>query len=374
MSKLLGFLCPAAAAAAGLSGTRAEPPQPDAVADAQARGQVYISDLPADLEPARRLLERYSGIRARDIDGHIQAIVCPALIIASTMVFFSLCFPHSFACGPIVAMSLKCNTNRLTEHRQREKLWEIYPYVCVGHFRFLSLQFTSDPQYRQALGRLLVPRNADRSEGGDGVARLLDVGCCVGQALRQLAHDGVDPHRLYGVDVEPRFADLGYELFRDGHRFAATFVVGDLLKEDCESGGGRGGAAQGLAALRGRMNIIYATSFFHLFSWAAQVRAATRMVGFLRPDDPDAMIFGRQVGRSVPPPSPPPLADRQKESAGLGQRFLHDARTWQVLWDEVGTLTGTRWRAQFEFLDREDIAMGGAEGAVRRARFGVYRA
>ena len=249
---------------------------------------------------------------------------------------------------------------------QRDKLWEIYPYVCVGHFRFLSLQFTSDPQYRQALGRLLVPRRTDGSGGETGVTRLLDVGCCVGQALRQLAHDGVDPHRLYGVDVEPRFTDLGYELFRDRHRFAATFVVGDLLKvhdDDDDKGGGSG---KGLRMLRGRMDIIYATSFFHLFPWGGQVRAAKRMVGFLKPDDPDVMIFGRQVGTS----SPLPAADREAR----GQRFLHNAQTWQELWDEVGTLTGTRWRAELEFLDQEDIAMGGAEGAVRRARFGVYRA
>ena len=87
------------------------------------------------------------------------------------------------------------------------------------------------------------------------------------------------------------------------------------------------------------------------------------------------IIFGRQVGRSSPPPSPPPpLADRRRKPSGPGQKFLHDARTWQALWDEVGTLTGTKWRAELEFLDQEDIALGGAEGAVRRARFGVYRA
>ena len=80
--RLLGFLRPAATAA-GPNGTRADPPQPDAIADAQAqaRGQVYISDLPADLEPARRLLQKYSGIPARDIDKHVHAIVCISLMV-----------------------------------------------------------------------------------------------------------------------------------------------------------------------------------------------------------------------------------------------------------------------------------------------------
>ncbi len=51
------------------------PPLPEAVVNAQARGQVYIADLPADLGPARKLLERYSGIRARDVEEHIHVVV-----------------------------------------------------------------------------------------------------------------------------------------------------------------------------------------------------------------------------------------------------------------------------------------------------------
>lgn len=51
------------------------PPLPEAVVNAQARGQVYIADLPSDIEPARKLLEKYSGIRAKDVDEHIHTIV-----------------------------------------------------------------------------------------------------------------------------------------------------------------------------------------------------------------------------------------------------------------------------------------------------------
>ncbi|KAI1258158.1 hypothetical protein MGN70_001205 [Eutypa lata] len=281
-------------------------PLPEAIANAQARGQVYIFDLPADIDPARKLLERYSGIRAKNVDEHIHTI--------------------------------------------RDKLWEIYPHVCVGHFRFLSLQFTSDPHYGDALRRLQRP-------GSD--AAFLDVGCCVGQVLRQLALDGADSRRLYGVDVEEGFVQAGYELFRDRDKLKATFVVGDLLlksDEDCGS----------LKALEGKMTIVHAMSFFHLFGWDAQVRAAARIVGFLRPDDPDVVIFGRHVGTSQP------------GGGGGGARpvstYLHNAETWQKLWNEVGELTGTRWRTEVEFLDRTDINMGGLEGAVRRLRFAVFRA
>lgn len=81
--RLLGFLFPAAAARG--DDNRAEPPQLDAITDAQARGQVYISDLPADIEPARKLLQSYSGIRAKDVDGHIQTIVCHPSILTVLM-------------------------------------------------------------------------------------------------------------------------------------------------------------------------------------------------------------------------------------------------------------------------------------------------
>ncbi|RYP18293.1 hypothetical protein DL765_004013 [Monosporascus sp. GIB2] len=195
-----------------------ETPEPAAVADARSRGKVYLTDLPADIEPARRLLQRYSGIPARDVDEHILDI------------------------------------------SQRDKLWAIHPSVCVGHCRFLSMQFTSDPRYKDALSRLLV---------ADSDIAFLDVGCCVGQVLRQLAFQGVDSSRLYGIDSEPRFLSAGYELFRDRDTFKATLVTGDLL-----ASGEKGGGDDASRLLNGKMTIIYAMSFFHLFSWQAQVRAA----------------------------------------------------------------------------------------------------
>ncbi|RYP42603.1 hypothetical protein DL767_000127 [Monosporascus sp. MG133] len=286
-----------------------EMPEPAAVADARSRGKVYIADLPADIEPARRLLQRYSGIPARDVDKHIQDI------------------------------------------SQRDKLWAIHPSVAIGHYRFLSMQFTSDPRYKDALNRLLV---------ADSDVAFLDVGCCVGQVLRQLAFEGVDSSRLYGIDSEPRFISAGYELFRDRDTLKATLVAGDVL-----ASGEKGEGDDASRLLNGKMTIIHAMSFFHLFSWQAQVRAAMRMINFLKPDDADVMIFGRHVGTT----DPLDVEGRQGR-----QRYLHNAETWQDLWDQVGELTGTRWRTEVEFIDKAGIAMGGADGTVRRMRFGVYKA
>ncbi|KAI1446502.1 hypothetical protein F5Y02DRAFT_64234 [Annulohypoxylon stygium] len=271
------------------------------------KGKVYIEELPTDIEPIRGFLEKYSGIRSKDIDEHI--------------------------------------------HEIRDRLWDIYPYVCVGHFRFLSLKFTLDPQYQVVLNRLLAPKSE---------VNFLDVGCCVGQVLRKLAFDGVDPSRLFGTDLEPRFIEAGYDLFKDRNKLKATFAVGDML-----SLGGESSTSDGnLEVFDGKMNIIHATCFFHLFTRENQIRAAQRMVRFLNPDDPDVMIFGRQVGTTTP-------GDRE---GAKRSRFLHNAASWQELWDEVGKLTGTAWRTELDEMEDSDALLDGhGDETLRGIRFCVFR-
>lgn len=43
------------------------------------KGKVYIDELPPDIEPIRSLLEKYSGIRTKDVDEHIYRIVSVAI-------------------------------------------------------------------------------------------------------------------------------------------------------------------------------------------------------------------------------------------------------------------------------------------------------
>ncbi|KAI1102710.1 hypothetical protein F4804DRAFT_255314 [Jackrogersella minutella] len=282
--------------------------QPNRSLDFILQGKVYIEELPPDIEPIRSFLEKYSGIRAKDVDDHI--------------------------------------------HQIRDRLWDIYPYVCIGHFRFLSLKFTLDPRYQVALNRLLAPKSE---------TTFLDVGCCVGQVLRRLAFDGVVSSRLYGTDLEPRFLDAGYDLFKDRHKLKATFVAGDMLSQGGENGDGD----ESLKVLDGKMTIIHATSFFHLFTWENQIRAARRMVRFLDPHDPDVMIFGRHVGSTAP-------GDR--EGSKGSKRFLHNAASWQELWDEVGRLTGTAWRTEVDEIQEPGMHPdGNIDETLRRIRFGVFR-
>ncbi|KAI1811047.1 hypothetical protein GGS20DRAFT_564880 [Poronia punctata] len=274
-------------------------------------GGRYMEVLPPDVEPIRALLTGYSGIRPEDVDRHVYGI--------------------------------------------RDKLWDVYPYSCVGLFRFASLDFVADAYYQVALFRLL---QAEASSTTDQT-RLLDVGCCVGQLVRKLAFDGVDSARLYGTDIEPRLLDIGYDLFRDRGKFKGSFITGDFLRHD---------ELDDLDALHGKMTFIHATSFFHLFTWAEQLRVATRMVQLLDPDRPDVMIFGRHVGTMQPRPG------GGNAKAGSDKVYLHNAETWQMLWDQVGELTGTKWSVTMEPIEKIQIDTGGVDSSLRKMLFCVMRA
>ncbi|GJN71929.1 hypothetical protein PLICBS_006000 [Purpureocillium lilacinum] len=235
----------------------------------------YISDVPDDLGPIRDLLRTYSNIANEGIDDHLL--------------------------------------------RVRQEAWTISRYPFVGRWKFLRLVSSHDPCYRQVVFRLNVPGSRDV---------FLDLGCCVGQVLRQLRADGVRGSQLIGTDVSARFIDIGYKLFRDRDSLGASFIVGDMLDPD----DGR------LDDLRGRVTIIYAGSFFHLFNWTQQLYIGKRLVGFLKPGTRNALIYGRHVGTTKP----------EAMSMGPNSPYLHDRNSFQRLWDEVGMLTRTKWKVVLE--------------------------
>lgn len=148
----------------------------------------------------------------------------------------------------------------------------------------------------------------------------LEVGCCLGVVVRHLISKGIPSERLYGTDLQPRFLDLGYELFCDRDTTKAKYVAGDMLKEDDER----------LEELTGKVDIIYASDFFHLFERDSQIMAAKRMVKFLKPDNSKALIFGSNEGPKI----------------DGWEKYVLDAESWERLWDQVGEATGTRWRTE----------------------------
>lgn len=157
----------------------------------------------------------------------------------------------------------------------------------------------------------------------------LDVGCGLGQSIRQMRFLGVDDNRLCALDIQPQFIELGYEMFRDKDTLNATFAVGDLIDPD----------NHGFDNLLGKATIIHADSFFHLFGWNQQLYAATRLVRFLQPGIRNALIYGRQVGST--------LTEIQSTTEGNGP-YIHNQKSLQQLWDEVAKFTGINWYVQVD--------------------------
>ncbi|KAI1752762.1 hypothetical protein F4782DRAFT_499965 [Xylaria castorea] len=245
----------------------------------------YLTEIPPEIEPARRLLEN-SGIAPEDVDAHIREI--------------------------------------------RDKAWAIFPYGAIGSFKFLDFNPTlQDPLFQTVSKRLRAPGSAET---------FLDVGCCLGHVVRQLTAEGVSSERLYGIDLQARFLDFGYDLFRDRDSNRATFVSGDMLREEYPR----------LEELMGKIDIIYASAFFHLFEREDQINAAKRMVGFLKPDNQKAMIFGHNGGPKI-----------------VGwEKYVLDEETWGRMWDEVGEATGTSWRTEMNVENNDEWI---------KVRFAVYR-
>lgn len=214
---------------------------------------------------------------------------------------------------------------------QRDQAWAVFPYGGIGSFSFLDFTSTlQDPHFQAVMTRLTAPESTET---------FLDVGCAFGTVLRQLHTLGVPGERLFGTDLQPRFLELGKELFRDwGSNI--TFVAGNMLDENDDR----------LDVLHGRIDIIWASAFFHLFERQDQVKAAKQMVRFLNPVNPNAVVFGLNGGPKI----------------DGWEKYVLDADAWREMWEEVGEATGTSWKTEMDIVENDKNCI--------RTRFVVYRA
>ncbi|KAI0427182.1 hypothetical protein F5Y09DRAFT_350609 [Xylaria sp. FL1042] len=255
-------------------------------AAARQNAALYQTEIPPEVEPIRRLLE-YNGILSEDIDAHIREIIS--------------CLLHA-----------------------------VFPYGAIGSFRFLDINPTlRDPLFQVVSRRLKAPGSTEV---------FLDVGCCLGHVIRQLIADGVSSERLYGIDLQARFLDLGYDLFRDRGSNRATLVSGNMLLDE----------NPGLDKLIGKVDIIYASAFFHLFERGEHIEAAKQMIRFLKPNNGSTMIFGNNGGPKIPG----------------WEKYVLDKESWSEMWVEIGTMTGTSWRMEMSVESNDEWI---------EAKFAVYR-
>lgn len=173
----------------------------------------------------------------------------------------------------------------------------------------------------------------DRIKGG---AKYLDIGCCVGQDIRQLVADGAPSGNLYGAELEGQFIDLGYDLFRDSGALKAHFMQADILKLD--------EAGSSLAPLLGTFEVIYLGMVLHVFDWETQRTVLEHCVRLLKPEA-GVMIVGRAVGD---------LRGTTGGDAWAGKSFRHSDETFKKLWEEIEERTGAKFDCKALIEDSVD--------------------
>ena len=208
------------------------------------------------------------------------------------------------------------------------------------------------------------PEILARLKKDNETATLLDLGCCFAQDLRQLVQDGVSSSQLYGLDIEQKFLDLSYDLFLDRGKFRGTMLAADVEA----AGNGEKDEDHKLVTVKGKIDIIWAASFFHLFTRPRQLNIAKKLVELLRPVS-GSMLLGRQLG-SVKP------GDYDIMKDGRWQ-YRHSPETLAEFWEEVGRETGTKWRVEAT-VDDVDFGYHGSNMAwgdpdMRRLLFKIVR-
>lgn len=162
-------------------------------------------------------------------------------------------------------------------------------------------------------------------------ATLLDMGCCFGQDIRKLVHDGAPAESLTGTELEPVFIDLGYELFRDRDVLGAKFITGDIF-------------AEGTYGLRdGTFDFVHTASFFHLFSRQEQIEALTKCIRLLKPRA-GSMLFGRQIAADEP-------GTIQRAQLRSNEAYHHDVESWRKLVREVTEKLGLQALVEAELTE-----------------------
>ncbi|KIJ16063.1 hypothetical protein PAXINDRAFT_76139 [Paxillus involutus ATCC 200175] len=208
--------------------------------------------------------------------------------------------------------------------------YKVAPYPCIMGFLFIFIVFRWLPAYEDVKKIGLTRKGAI----------LLDIGCCVGTDIRKAVADGFPAERTIGSDLHPEFGDLAHKLFRTTpETFPGHFIPGDAFDPAIlsvvqpfeavpDSPEPELKTLTSLNPLHGRISVIHASNFFHLFSESRQLHLAHALAGLLSPE-PGSIICGGNWGL--------PEKGLVVESffGSFMEVFCHSPQTWTEMWDGV---------------------------------------
>lgn len=138
----------------------------------------------------------------------------------------------------------------------------------------------------------------------------------------------------------------------------AQFFAADVFEEQ--------GA---LDKVDGKIDIIYAGSFLHLFSWDEQIKVCKRMIRILKPQK-GSLVFGRQTGNL----KGQEVARAIHNANEASKVWRHDPGSFEKMWEVAGEETGTKWKAWAQLDTGEGMGPDHwAEKGLRRLKFEVER-
>jgi SAM-dependent methyltransferase len=224
----------------------------------------------------------------------------------------------------------------------RDEAWKVFPYPCIGQFRFLDLSLNQTKEYSDILQRLQQGQ------------KLLDMACCFGQEIRQLVADGAPSENIYGCDLREEYIHLGYKLFGDQDTLRTKFITANIFDEK-----------SALTELQGQFDMIYAGSFFHLWGYEDQVKASKSVAQLLRPQK-GSTIYGRQVG-SVN------AETRSHRTNPTGTMYRHNIESLQKMWREIGDDLGVSFTVEATLEDMDPEHFRSHTPETRRIHFVIRR-
>jgi SAM-dependent methyltransferase len=219
---------------------------------------------------------------------------------------------------------------------------------CTGLWWWLVLGLSTQPHYSSLLEYL---QNSPSS------AKLLDLGSCLGQDLRKLAHDGAPVKCLYGSDLIPEWETVGHALFRDQESFKGRYITAGIFDDPPDSL---------LVRTEGTWDVINILMFLHAFGWKDQVRACKKILKLLS-SKPGSMIIGGQTG-SVKAGEEMLKAPFLKE--GFEKPIFRQSKeTLKRMWEKVAESEGVKLKIWAEYRPRYELGEVDEEKRVQNENF-----
>ena len=138
---------------------------------------------------------------------------------------------------------------------------------------------------------------------------------------------------MYASDLHSELWDIGFDLFRDRETMKARFIQADVFDPDSP-----------LRDLNGKIDIIFACQFLHLFSWKQQIEAIKKIVDMSRPG---TCLLGYQIGR----------VQSVEVRRPWGMMFYHNVDSFKELWFQIARDTATNWTLDASMVDLSQWGM-----------------